>query len=217
MNNENNETKQQVNNKSSVTSQTNKPLTNQDKFKRIFFQILIACLIAAAAIAVVAVLVGSFSDTLSRALGTIAVVAIHASLSFSYISETEKRNKKDGGRSIELFSNAVFTLIVISFITSVFAIWQILSGELTSRLYLSYGVLLFATLHADILFRIRKFENKIDTVVSVNYAVMAIVVAMLFFVIYASDPGNLGALFYRILAAFGIVDATMTMTAIIIY
>lgn len=182
-----------------------------------FFQILIACLLGSAGIAVIAVLVGSFNDTLGKALATIAMVALHAGFGLSYISDTEKRNQKDGGRSIELFSNTVFTLIVLSFITSVFAIWEVLNGPLTLKLYLSYAVLLFATLHADVIYRIRGFEQKIDKVVLANYAVMALVVLMLFTVIFTNGATGLGEFFYRLLAAAAIVDATMTITAVIMH
>lgn len=198
-------------------TEPDKALSNAERFKRIFFQILIGCLLGAAAIAVIAVLVGSFNDTLSRALGTIAMAALHAILSFGYITETDKRHKKDRGRSIELFSNSVFALIVTSFITSVFAIWQFLDGSFTLKLYMLYGVLLFATLHADVLYRIRRFERRIDNVVTANYLMMTIVVVMLSVVIFASSPSDLGEFFYRLLAASGIIDATMTMTAIIMH
>jgi len=185
-------------------------LNRAERFKRSFFQILIGCLLGAATIAVIAVLIGSFNDTLGRALGTIAMVAIHAILSFSYISETEKRDKK-------LFSNTVFVLIVVSFITSVFAIWQLIGGSLTQKLYMSYGVLLFATLHADVLYRIRGFEKKIDNVVTANYFFMAVVVVMLFVIIFSDNPSDLGEFYYRLLAAVGIIDATMTITTIIMH
>jgi hypothetical protein len=201
-----------------ITPADEKKLLNRsDKLKRSFFQILIGCLLGAATIAVIAVLVGSFNDTLGRALGTIAMVALHALLSFSYLTETEKRDKKDGGRSIELFSNTVFVLIVISFITSVFAIWQLLGSDITLKLYMFYGVILFATLHADVLYRIRGFERKIDTTVAANYIFMTTVVIMLSLVIFSSSRSDLGEFFYRLLAAVGIVDATMTMTAIIMH
>jgi hypothetical protein len=192
-------------------------LSRAERFKRSFFQILIGCLLGAAAIAVIAVLVGSFNDTLARALGTIAMVALHAILSFGYITETEKWDKKAGGRSIELFSNTIFVLIVASFITSIFAIWQLLDGRLTLKLYMSYGVLLFATLHADVLYRIRGFEKRIDNLVTANYFLMAIVVTMLFVVIFSDSPSDLGEFYYRLLAAVGITDATMTITAIIMH
>lgn len=199
------------------TSVPARNFSKADRFKRIFFQILIGCLLGAAAIAVITVLVGSFNDTLGRALGTLAMVALHAILSFSYITESDKRDKKDGGRSLELFSNTVFVLIVISFITSIFAIWQLLGSSLTLKLYMLYGVLLFATLHADILYRIRRFERKIDNIVTANYFLMTIVVIMLSAVIFSDNPSDLGEFFYRLLAAAGIIDATMTITAIILH
>ncbi len=194
-----------------------KPLNKTDRLKRSFFHVLIGCLIGAASIAVIAVLFGSFNEILARALGTIAMVALHSLLSFSYINETEKRNMKDGGRTIEFFSNTVFTLITISFITSLLAIWQLLGGELTLKLYLMYGVLLFATLHADVLYRIRGFEKKLDNTIDFNYFFMSIVVFMLSLVIFYPDPSDLSDFFYRLLAAVGIVDATLTMTAIIMH
>ncbi len=171
----------------------------------------------AASIAVIAVLIGSFNDILGRALGTIAMVALHAILSFSYISETDKRSKQGSRWNTELFSNTVFTLIAVSFITSIFAIWQLLSGDLTFKLYLFYGVLLFATLHADVLYRIRGFEKRIDNTVAANYIFMATVVIMLTMVIFSDDPSVLGDFFYRLLAATAIVDATITITSIIMH
>lgn len=194
-----------------------KPLTKAEKLKRTFFHVLITCLVASAAIAVIAILSGSLDEILGRSLGTIAMVALHAILSLGFITETEKEDKKDGGRSIELFSNTIFVLIVLSFITSIFAIWEILSGTLSFRLYLAYIVMLFATLHADVLYRIRRFEASIDTMVAVNYVLMTTVVLMLWAVIFVSDPSDLGEFFYRLLAAAGIVDATLTITAIIMH
>lgn len=192
-------------------------LSRADKFRRVFFLTLISCLLGAAAVGVIAVLIGSFNDILGRALGTIAMVALHAAFSFSYVSGVEESNKKNGSRSIELFSNTVFVLIVASFITSVFAIWQLLGVNLATKFYLSYGVLLFATLHADILYRLRKFEKKIDIVVSVNYFLMSVVVAMLFMVIFSDDISEKGEFFYRLLAAISILDATSTISAIILH
>jgi hypothetical protein len=192
-------------------------LNKSEKLKRAFFQALIGSLLAAAAIAVVAVLIGSFSNTLGRALGTIAMVALHALLGFSHLNNTEKRDQKGDGRSIELFSNAVFALITVSFITSVFAIWQLLGSEVAARLYMFYGVLLFATFHADILYRVSGFEKKIDAIISTNYAVIVAAVLMLTTMIFYPDGSELGDFFYRLLAAVGIIDATLSITAIIMH
>lgn len=198
-----------------VKAEETKTLTKSEKLKRSFFQILIGCLLGSAAIAVIAVLFGSFNEVLGRSLGTIGMVALHALLAFSYVNETEKKDKRDGGRSIDLFSNTMFVLIVVSFITSVFAIWDLLPEGLTWKLYLSYFVIIFATLHADVLYRIRGFEKKIDTIVTTNYFFMTAVVLMLFIIIFSTDPSDLGGFYFRMLAAVGIIDATMSITAII--
>lgn len=192
-------------------------LSRSERIKRSYFQILIGCLLGAAGIAVFAVLAGSFNDTFARALGTIGAVAVHAVLSFSYITETEKRGKKNGGKGTELFSNVIFTLIAVSFITSVFAIWQLIEADFTFKLYLAYGVLAFATLHADVLYRIRGFGKSIDNLVTANYAFIAIVATMLFIVIFAESTSDLGEFYYRLLAAFGIIDASMTISAAIMH
>lgn len=194
-----------------------KALIGADKFKRSFFQILIGCIVSATVIAVIAVLIGGFNDTLNKSLGTIAMVALHAILSFSYITEAQKRDKQDGARTIELFSNTVFALIVASFITSVFAIWQLLEGSLTQKLYMSYAVLLFSTMQADVLYRIRGFEKKIDITVTANYFFIVIVATMLFIVIFSDNPSLLGEFYYRLLAASGIIDAALIITAIIMH
>lgn len=199
----------------SVDPNTEKPLDKTEAFKRTFFQILIGCLVAAAAIAVIAVLLGSFNEILGKALSTIVAVAAHAAISFGYIAETEKRNRRESRRSTDLFSNIVFVLVVLSFITSVFTIWELLGVVLAGKLYLIYGILLFATLHADVLYRIQALEKKIDTIVTINYGFTSAVVLMLSVVVLMDNPSDLGELFYRILSAAGIIDATMTITAII--
>jgi hypothetical protein len=194
-----------------------KSLSKTEKVRRTFFQVLIACLLGSAAIAVGAVLAGGFNSTLGRAVATLAMVALHSAFSFGYVSETEKRGKDNFTRSLELFDNAVFALIVASFATSILAIWQVIGVDITFKLYMAYGVLLFATLHANVLYRLRGFDKKIDLVVAANYAVMAVVVAMLFILIFTEDHSTIADFFYRLLAATAIVDATMTISAIIMH
>jgi hypothetical protein len=83
-----------------------KQMSKVESVKGLFYKVLLVCLLGAAGIAVVAVLVGSFSDILFKALGTIVIVALHAAVSFAYITENEKRDIKDGGRRIEMFNDA---------------------------------------------------------------------------------------------------------------
>lgn len=187
---------------------------NLSILKNLFMKIMIGCLIAAGAIAVFTVLSGQFNEVFSRALGTIGLIALHALASFVYIDINERRK---ANQEMTLFTNAVFVIIILSFITSIFGIWGILGGVLIAKLYLTYAVLLFAVLHGEVLSKTTGNTSTIDNVVYTNYLFMFIVVAMLLPIIYASDTTELGDVYYRLLAAFGIIDATLTLVAIILY
>jgi hypothetical protein len=185
--------------------------------KRTFYQVLVTCLLASAAIAVVAVLLGSFNEILMRSLGTIGIVALHSLISFTYISESERRDASQAGPSSGLLSTTIFSLIVGSFVVSVFTLWGLLEALTAIKFYAAFGVLVFATLHAEVLYRICRLEKQIDTVVTSNYVFMAVVVVMLIVAIFSADSTDLGEFFYRVLAACGIIDATLTITAIILH
>lgn len=185
-----------------------------ENIKRLFLQILVGCLVAAGALSVVTVLAGSFNDVFFKALMTILIVAVHSLVSFGFILNNEKKKTAD---NLEIFTNAVFVLIVLSFITSLAGIWGLLGGDLVWKLYMTYFVLLFATLHGEVLAKILGKTNYMDNIVYFNYLSMLIVVALLIIVIFVSDSSILGDVFYRVLAACGIVDATLTLTAIILH
>lgn len=209
-------TSQPVSLSEAQTSETT--LSNSQKIKRLFFQVLIACLVATASLAVIAVLTGGFSDVLGKAIGTIALVAFHAILSLGYITNNEKNESTPGAKTLGLFSTTVFTLIVLSFITSVFAVWGLLEGSFAFRLYGIYTIILFATLHADVLYRMNGQEKKIDYVINTNYVFIAIVASMLIFLILAGELAEyFGDMYFRLLAALGIIDATLTISAVIMH
>lgn len=185
-----------------------------ENIKRLFLQILVGCLVAAGALSVITVLAGSFNDVFFKALMTILIVAVHSLVSFGFILNNEKKKTAD---NLEIFTNAVFILIVLSFITSLAGLWGLMGGDLVWKLYLTYFVLLFATLHGEVLAKILGKTNYMDNIVYFNYLFMLVVVALLIIVIFVSDSSILGDVFYRVLAACGIIDATLTLTAIILH
>lgn len=184
------------------------------QIKRIFLQILVGCLVGAALIAVAAVLTGEFNDVLGKALLTILVIGFHALVSFGFIASNEKKKKAE---NLEIFTNATFVIIILSFITAVFGTWGLLGGELVWKLYMTYFVLLFATLHGEVLAQTLGKERYIDRIVYSNYIFMAVVVVMLIGIIFVSDTADFGEAYYRLLAACGIIDATLTLLAIILH
>jgi len=185
------------------------------RLKSLFLKSLIGCLIAAATLAVSTILVGHFGEISSKALVTIFLIAVHCLISFGFIVNNEKQETFE---NLAIFANATFLIIVLSFATSVLGVWGVLPGEFVGRLYALYGVLLFATLHGEVLARTVGKQANIDKVVYTNYMFMSVVVIMLLPIIFLHDSaGTLGPFYFRLLAACGVVDATLTLVAIIMH
>ncbi len=187
---------------------------NLAKIKNLFLKTLIACLVAAASVAVVTLLIGKFSDVSEKAIFTILSIAVHALIGIAFIENNERQETFE---SLEFFTNATFTIIVFSFITSILAIWGLIPGDLAGRLYLLYFVLLFAILHAEILAKTLGKQDNINKIVAVNYIFMVAVVGLLIPLILVIDDSIFPGYYYRILAACGIVDATLTLIAVILH
>lgn len=182
-----------------------------ESLKKLCINILIGSLIAAAGLAVVSVLVGQLNDILGRALSTLGLVAAHAIASLFYIRTTNEAKNKD---DLSFFSNAVFVIIILSFITSVFGTWEALGGELVGKLYATYFVALFASLHGEMLFKTLHFEPRVDKIVYFNYVFMGLVIVMILPVIFMGTEA-FGGFYYRALSAAAIIDATLTILAVI--
>lgn len=190
------------------------PASAFENVKRVFLQIMVGCLIAAGVLCVITVLIGSFNDIFAKALFTILLIALHSLVSFGFITNKERQKTTE---NLEIFSNTTFVLIVLSFITSLAGVWGLLDGDLVWRLYLTYFVLLFATLHGEVLAKMLGKQDTIDKMIFSNYGFMIVVVLMLLPVIFVSDATLLGEVYYRFLAAFGIIDATLTLVAVIMH
>lgn len=172
---------------------------------------MVAGLIGAATIAVIAVLAGSFSDTFGKALFTLGLVVLHALICLAFLERTIKSS-----RSFKFFENSFFIIIVLSFLTSIFGVWEIFPGELVAKLYGTYFILLFACLHGQMLDETKAKQTYIDNIVLANYALMAIVILFILPLIWVTDA-EFGDFYYRLLAAAGIIDATLTILAVIFH
>lgn len=185
------------------------------EFKKFFLFNLIGALVISAIVAVITILIGEFNETAARVLFTLLMVIIHSLISLAFIWDDTRQNTFD---RLAFFTNVLFLIIVVSFITSVLGIWEVISGEIIWRLYQTYFVFGFASLHSDILSKALKKENYLDIIIYLNYLFIAIVVLMLMPVIYIDNAFNvLGEIYYRFLGAAGIIDGTLSILAIIFY
>lgn len=184
------------------------------ELKKFFFFSLIACLVVSAILAIISVLLGEFTDLSWNVLYTIFAVILHSLIGMFFIEDNEKR---DTFKRLGLFFSTSFLLIGLSFITSIVAIWGVVSGEIISKIYLTFAVLFFMTLYANLLSRIVGKKGYIDLVVYLNYLVIAILVFMSQFIIYSKDLLSLGELFFRVFGSVIIVSGTLSVLALVFY
>lgn len=190
-------------------------MINFKEFKRYFLYSLLGSLVISAILAVITVLTGTFSEVTGRILFTLAMVVLHSLISLVFIWDNDRQRTFE---RLSFFINVLFTIIVVSFITSIFGIWEILDSEFVWKLYQSYMVVVFAALHGDILSKALNKEKYLDRIVYVNYVFMAIVVMMLLVILFTNDAEKaLGEMFFRILGAALIIDGTLSVMAIIFY
>ena len=182
-----------------------------ERLKKLSIMVMIAGLIGAAIVAVVAVLAGSFNHTFAKALITLLLVIFHALACLGFVEQAGKSQKS----SFKFFENAVFSIIVLSFFTSIFGVWGLLDGSIVGKLYGTYFVLLFACLHGQMLVETRGEQASIDTMVTVNYVVMSLVILLILPLIWLTE-NHLPGFYYRLLAACGIIDGTLTILAVIL-
>ncbi|MBM3233115.1 hypothetical protein FJZ18_03045 [Candidatus Pacearchaeota archaeon] len=190
-------------------------MTGFSEFKKFFMFNLIGSLVIAALVAVITVLVGQFTEVTRKVLTTLFMVVIHSLICLAFVYDDEKQGTSE---RLGFFSNVLFVLVVLSFITSILGIWDVIPGRTVSDIYQTFFILGFAALHGNILAKALNKENYIDWVVYINYVFMGIVVLMLLPLIYIDNASaTLGEVYYRILGAAGIIDGTLSILAIIFY
>lgn len=192
---------------------TKKPIIST--LKRVFIMTLIGSLVVSGLVAAYTVLVGEFSEVTIRVIFTLLMVVLHSLISLMFIWDDERQNTFE---RLAFFIDVLFCLIILSFFTAIFGIWKIIDGMMVFRLYQTYFVLGFASLHGDILSKALEKEKYMDLIIYINYLFMAVVVMMLLPIIFVENSYLvLGEIYYRILGAVGIVDGTLSILTIILY
>lgn len=185
------------------------------QLKKFFIFSFIASLVVAALVAVVTVLFGQFNEITEKVFLTLFMVVAHSLISLAFIWDDSRRNTFN---KLAFFINTVFLLVVLSFVTSLFGIWEIVAGGTIWRIYQTYFLIAFASLHIDILSKAFNKEKYMDIIIYVNYLFIAIVVLMFQPIIYIDNATSvLSEMYFRILAAIGIIDGTLSILTIIFY
>ncbi len=190
-------------------------MVNFSQFKKFFLYGLIGSLIASALVAVVTVLTGDFNDISEKVLWTLFMVVIHSLVSLLFIWDDEKQNIFE---KMPFITNVVFSLVVASFITSIFGVWDVVTGNTVVHLYQTFGSVFLTALYINVLMKALNKEKYIDMLIQANYIFVSILFSMLQAVIYVNDATQvLGEAFFRIFGAAAIIDGTLSILIIIFY
>jgi len=190
-------------------------MINFAQFKRFFISCLIGSLVAAALVAVVVVLIGQSNEITTRVFVTLFMVVLHSLISLLFIWDDSRRNTFS---KLSFFINTIFVLIVMSFIASLFGIWKIVSADNVFNLYLTFFLIGFASLHADMLLKAMGKEKYMDKIIYANYIFIAAVVLLYLPIIFIKNAETaLPDIYFRFLAATGIIDGTLSILTIIFY
>jgi uncharacterized membrane protein len=187
------------------------------KLRANMIKLMLGCLVLAAAVAIVTILIGKFSDTTGRALGTVFVALLHIGIVFGLVSVTSSKAEV-APKAGEFVINSTILIAVLSFLTSVFALWGALSGDIVGKLYVTYIVALFVLFHGKSLFDMHVVYPKVRPYVYANFVFIAVVAAMLLGLVYAPSGTHLAEGFYgRLLAASAIVDVTLSVIVAVMH
>jgi len=190
-------------------------MKNLAKLKKVFIWGLVASLIISALVAVVTVVTGEFNEITSKVLWTLSMVMIHSLFSLLFIWGDEK---KDNFSRLPLFMNALFVLMVISFFTSIFGIWDIIPGATISDLYITYFVIAISSLHISVISKTLGKQKYIDQTVYSNYFFIVFTTLMILPLIFINNAFEfLGEQYSRILSAANIINWTLTILIAIFY
>ena len=188
------------------------------KLRSTLIKSMLYCLVTAAIVAVVTILIGKFTDTTGRALGTVFVALLHIGIVFGLVSTIASKKTDVSPKSTEFVVNASILIVVLSFFTSVFTIWQVMTGDLPLKLYTTYVVALFAMVHTKTLIDVDVSYRKVRSYVQANYVFIGVVALMILGAVYASDAHALLSGFYgRLLAASAVVDVTLSVIVAVMY
>ena len=188
---------------------------NFARLKKLFVYGLIGSLIVSALVAVFIVLFGEFNEITNKVFLTLLMVVIHLLIGLIFVWNEQSQETFN---RLKFFTNILFVLIVISFLTSIFGTWDAFPGDLVARLYQSYFVFGFASLYGNVLSKALYKEKYINMIVYANYIFLLIIVFMFMPVIFINNARDvLSNMFFRVFGAAGIIDGTLSILTIIFY
>jgi hypothetical protein len=180
------------------------------KLKLAFLYVLIGGLAASGLLAIVALLVGSFSTEIQKSLQTIFIFFSHSLLILALLWSDKY---DDVGR--KLLPTTIFALTLANIITTTLATWEIITTETGWRALGLYFLIIGAVFIISGLLKLRlKHAVTLQGIYATIGSISLLVIALAPWVLVESI--NFDPLYFRIVAALAILSSTIFIIAIIL-
>jgi len=184
----------------------------QATLKRYTMYGFIVALIIVALFAVISILLWTFWDIQKHVFMTLLVILVHLFLTLSFVANDQHKTLYGNF----LFFEKLFFHAYFKFFTSIFWIWNIIEWANISKLYGTYAIITFGSLHAEILSRVLGINKNMNYTIYANYIFILLVV--LFLQVWIYDLFTFIWDFrFRLIAAMAIIDATLTIVILAFY
>lgn len=193
---------------------SNAETTEKSKFgmlKLAFLYVLVGGLVISALISVVAILIGEFNSTISKAIYTTVSLVIHSSLMLLVVL-ADKNNQL--GKSI--VPTTFLVAIVANMITSSLGLWDVLSDDISWRMVNVYAFLIGITFLVDGLLRLRLQKQGMQMLSYVSIGLVLLLAACFTPWILFFDASWMNDVYYRIIGATAILAVTAVVVTSIV-
>ncbi len=181
------------------------------KIKLGFLYVVIGGLVVSALISVVAILIGEFNSVIQKALYTTFLLVLHGCIALLIVL-ADKRNQI--GKS--LIATTILGVVIANMVTSALGVWDILPGDMSSRLVGVYTLLVGTAFIIAGMLRLRLPHQATTMLGYVSCALMALLALSLIPWILFHDSPFLSDLYYRAVGAAGILTVTSLLITCIV-
>lgn len=195
------------------TKSVGKNTSRSAKFRKYTLYVLIGGLIVSSLISILAILTGEFSDTIRRALLTTLLMVVHALLALAFVSVEPGKDKFTS----VLITNVSFGIVVASFFTSVLGTWGIFDAGTVRECYTTYVLAFLVTLMASVVLQLRHEKLRTRALAFVSTGALVFQYALVQPWIFVDDNSNLPDIYYRSIAATGVLLITLIVLTTISY
>lgn len=158
------------------------------------------------------------TDVVWRAIGTVVAAVVHIGLLLGVISisSTPTANEKNQ-QSSDFLVNTALGIVVLSFFTVLFHIWELFDTTLAGQLYFSYIILLFSAIHAEVLLDLSSVYDGVKKYVYINLWFIAVLAALFIVAIFSGAALELlGGFYGRLIVAVAIIDFTFSIAIAVV-